>query len=409
MGVTNFDTVDCSALTGVVTINGSAIATFTDTDVKAKVSANDTTAGYLNGKLVAGTGITLTEGTDGGNETLTVATTISDSEQVLVSANDTTAGYLNGKLVAGTGITLTEGTDGGNETLTVATTISDSEKVLVSANDTTAGYLNGKLVAGSNVSLTEGTDGGDETLTVDVATATTEVKGIIQASGQEFIVTDGLLEHAGSFIRALKPDVGWQFFCHFDEPANALASTTIAKAYFTGGGTDGTQAVAVTGNGVINLSTTATGSRTSTLTYSGPALDNDASPIFKTRFKLSNITNTKMNVGLYVDGNDYLMLEFNTTTDAAKIYVVSDNDNAGEVSTDSGKEIVADTWHKLEIRTYADDNYSIYIDDNYISAVEGMNTIRDAGFKPYFYVDNKDQAEEKILSVDYVYISQAQI
>lgn len=37
-----------------------------------KVSSNDTTAGYLNGKLVAGTNITLTEGSDGENETLTV-------------------------------------------------------------------------------------------------------------------------------------------------------------------------------------------------------------------------------------------------------------------------------------------------------------------------------------------------
>jgi len=45
----------------------------TDTDEKAKVSSNDTTAGYLNGKLVAGTNITLTENNNGGNETLTIA------------------------------------------------------------------------------------------------------------------------------------------------------------------------------------------------------------------------------------------------------------------------------------------------------------------------------------------------
>ena len=46
-----------------------------DTDVKGGVSANDTTAGYLNGKLVAGTLVTLTENSDGGNETLTIAST----------------------------------------------------------------------------------------------------------------------------------------------------------------------------------------------------------------------------------------------------------------------------------------------------------------------------------------------
>lgn len=48
---------------------------FCCSDEKVKVSSNDTTAGYLNGKLVAGTGITLTENNDGANETLTIAAT----------------------------------------------------------------------------------------------------------------------------------------------------------------------------------------------------------------------------------------------------------------------------------------------------------------------------------------------
>jgi len=42
---------------------------------KTKVSSNDSTAGFLNGKLVAGSNITLTEGSDGGNEILTIAST----------------------------------------------------------------------------------------------------------------------------------------------------------------------------------------------------------------------------------------------------------------------------------------------------------------------------------------------
>jgi len=46
-----------------------------DTDVKTKVSSNDTTAGFLNGKLVAGSNVTFTENSDGGNETLTIAST----------------------------------------------------------------------------------------------------------------------------------------------------------------------------------------------------------------------------------------------------------------------------------------------------------------------------------------------
>ena len=53
--------------------NGTATGFDTDTNDKVKVSTNDTTPGFLNGKLVAGTNITLTEGSDGGNETLTAA------------------------------------------------------------------------------------------------------------------------------------------------------------------------------------------------------------------------------------------------------------------------------------------------------------------------------------------------
>jgi len=41
-------------------------------------------------------------------------------EQVKVSSDDTTAGFLNGKLTAGTSITLTEGSGGGDETLAIA-------------------------------------------------------------------------------------------------------------------------------------------------------------------------------------------------------------------------------------------------------------------------------------------------
>ena len=44
-----------------------------DTNDKVSVSVDDTTPGYLNGKLVGGTNITLTEGSGGADETLTAA------------------------------------------------------------------------------------------------------------------------------------------------------------------------------------------------------------------------------------------------------------------------------------------------------------------------------------------------
>ena len=56
-----------------ITNDGTATGFDTDTNDKVKVSTNDTTPGFLNGKLVAGTNITLTEGSDGGNETFTAA------------------------------------------------------------------------------------------------------------------------------------------------------------------------------------------------------------------------------------------------------------------------------------------------------------------------------------------------
>lgn len=51
-----------------------------DIERKAKVSSNDSTAGFLNGKLVAGTGISLTENNDGGNETLTIANSLGSAD-----------------------------------------------------------------------------------------------------------------------------------------------------------------------------------------------------------------------------------------------------------------------------------------------------------------------------------------
>ena len=50
-------------------------AVATGADVKAGVSANDTSPGFLNGKLVAGSNITFVENNDGGNETLTINVT----------------------------------------------------------------------------------------------------------------------------------------------------------------------------------------------------------------------------------------------------------------------------------------------------------------------------------------------
>lgn len=87
-------------------------------DELVKVSVNDTTAGYLNGKLVAGTNISLVENNNGGNETLTInASGGATDELVKVSSNDTTADYLINKLVDAGGINIVEVNDGSNESV----------------------------------------------------------------------------------------------------------------------------------------------------------------------------------------------------------------------------------------------------------------------------------------------------
>lgn len=70
---------------------------------------------------------------------------------VLVSANDTTIGVLNGKLVAGEAIDFTEGNDGGNETLTIlcedASTINKGVAELATAAEAIAGTDTGRIPA----------------------------------------------------------------------------------------------------------------------------------------------------------------------------------------------------------------------------------------------------------------------
>ena len=117
----------------------------------------------------------MTENNDGGNENLEIAVTgiTGTDELAKVTANDTTANYLFSKIVAGTGITINELNDGGNETLEIVNNAPDTDELVkVSGNDSTPGYLFPKLVAGNNIDITEQNDGGNETVLIDVETLT---------------------------------------------------------------------------------------------------------------------------------------------------------------------------------------------------------------------------------------------
>ena len=65
-----------------VNSGGNAVEFYTtsDSDEKIKISSNDTTAGYVEDKFIAGTGIGLTVNDDGSNETITISNTQTSAE-----------------------------------------------------------------------------------------------------------------------------------------------------------------------------------------------------------------------------------------------------------------------------------------------------------------------------------------
>jgi hypothetical protein len=75
--------------TNIKTVNGESLLGSADIPTLLRVSSNDTTGGYLNGKLVAGTNITLTENNNGANETLTVAATGAPAPTAMTGSDET--------------------------------------------------------------------------------------------------------------------------------------------------------------------------------------------------------------------------------------------------------------------------------------------------------------------------------
>lgn len=150
--------------------------------------------GGLQG-VTAGTGISV-DNTNPDNPIIT-NTSLNTDEVAKVSSNDTTAGYLNGKLVAGSGISLTENNNGGNETLGIAVSNLDASAITTgtiatarlgtgTANSTT--YLAGDQTYKAAVTSVNGQTGavtvaaGDTTYTVTVADAENTTNDITIAS-----------------------------------------------------------------------------------------------------------------------------------------------------------------------------------------------------------------------------------
>lgn len=152
--------------------NGSAWVNVTSTagtDEVVKVSSNDTTAGYLSTKLIAGTSINLVENNDGGNETLSIVNTAPNIDQNLwetiisdsgnVSASTTTDSL---SVIGGAGIA----TSIVGSTITIASTtgVASDELVKITVSDTTGGYLDSELVVGTGLAKSVLNSGANETL-----------------------------------------------------------------------------------------------------------------------------------------------------------------------------------------------------------------------------------------------------
>lgn len=404
-GMTNLTdlTVEDLTVTGTTTQTGAITATGGVTlPTTAKVQFRDTGL-YIN----SGADGKLTISADGtGADDLTIACTTTASDNITVSADKKI-------LFRDTALSISSSTDGqldidADTELEITTPTLDLNGILdvsstTALGDTATLATNKKLqfrdtglfvhssADGKILYSSDGTGADDHTF---AGTVTFNDEVTFSSDVTADIIT------ASSFDQTR---VGYKH--DFDEIAAALASTSMVY-YYTGGGTSGTQAIAAVEGGVIQLSTTSTGSRSSTLTYAGSIVaDNDKEWEFACRFKLNNITNTKMDIGMYVDGNDEIILRFDTAVDAANLYLVTENNNGGEVVEDTTVDLVEDTWVTLSIEVSADDSFVIYINDTQVLATH-TGTIRDVAFKPYAYVDNKAAAEEKILSIDYISFNQ---
>lgn len=275
-------------------------------------------------------------------------------------------------------------------------------------NGAAAGGTIGNILIGHTAPSTAiniGTHATANTTTIGNVTGTTTV-AVNTGTGGMTITSPNVTASSRLTVGGIFTKTKMMYEEDFNEVAAALASTVLPNAHWTGAGTNGTQAIIAGANGILQMDTTAGANSTSTMTFTNANFNTNNAPIFEAYIKTDLLTNRKVNVGMYASANDYIQFEFNTATDAANIYLSTKNNGAAEVSEDTTVDLVANTYIKLRIDINADETFAAYINDTRVNASHAGTLRALTTFKPYFYVDNKDQAQSNKLDIDYVRIWQ---
>ena len=190
----------------------------------------------------------------------------------------------------------------------------------------------------------------------------------------------------------------------------ALASTAWSNAHWVGSGTNDLQSLYHDWNGSNMYIRThgAINDEESRLTFRAQIFNTNLKPTLQWRGRFGNTVNTNQNIemGWYVDANDYLL--FRMKPNDNNLYLVTNNNGAGEVETDTGSNCGQQGWYDFMIEIEANETFKIYLNDTEILASHASNTIRQrTTFKPMFRVYTVGVTYEPSLYLDYVRIYQS--
>jgi hypothetical protein len=209
---------------------------------------------------------------------------------------------------------------------------------------------------------------------------------------------------------------GMTYFEDFLEAPAALVSTVIAKATWTGGGTNGTQTVSASANGTMALATSSTASSTSILQFTSLAsFLASKCPTFEALAQVSTLSNITSKMGLYSSGTNYAYV----TNVNGVLSLVTNSNGAGAVTTalsgyPGAVAPVAATYMKVRIEVLptvsgaTTAGVNVWINDVQVppSMLASNVVYSTATLGPYFYVDNAAAAVNNTLTIDYCQFSQ---